>query len=171
MIYTNTSHGAGGSTVEHTSGVATVAPTTGTPRALTDVLYKAAVQATYISAGKVPKSVYFSPAHKAVASGFTGIAANRFEVKGTNQGAIIGGADVFVSDFGALTHVPHYMMAGSTNVYGLDLSEIKIAYLRPFQSTKPGKSGDYEREQILVDATLRLEAEKTCFKISDLSGG
>ena len=171
LIYTNTSHGAGGSTVAHTSGVATVAPTPGTPRALTDVFYKAAVQATYISAGKVPKSVYFSPAHKVVASGFTGIAANRFEVKGTNQGAIIGGADVFVSDFGALTHVPHYMMAGSTNVYGLDLSEIKIAYLRPFQSTKLGRSGDYEREQILVDATLRLESEKACFKIADLSGG
>ena len=39
-----------------------------------------------------------------------------------------------MSDFGAMTHVPHYMMAGSTLVYGLDLSEIKMAYLRPFFS-------------------------------------
>ena len=51
------------------------------------------------------------------------------------------------------------------------LSEIKIAYLRPFQSKPLGRTGDFEREQILVDATLRLEAEKACFKISDLSGG
>lgn len=171
LIYTNANHGVGGSTVAHTSGVASVAPTAGTARALTDVIYKAAIQATYIASGDVPKSVYFSPAHKVVASGFTGIAQNRFEVKGTSQGTIIGGADVFVSDFGALTHVPHYMMAGTTNVYGLDLEQVKIAYLRPYQSTPLAKTGDSIREQCLVDATLRLEAEKACFKIADLSGG
>ena len=27
------------------------------------------------------------------------------------------------------------------------------------------------KEQLLVDATLVVEAEKACFKISDLSGG
>lgn len=171
LIYTNVNHGAGGSTVAHTSGVATVAPTAGTARALTDVIYKATLQTTYTNAGKVPKAAYFSPAHKVVASGFTGIAQNRYEVKGTNQGAIIGAADVYVSDFGAVTHVPHYMMAGSTNVFGLELDEIKVAYLRPFQSTQLAKTGDSIREQILVDATLRVEAEKACFKIADLSGG
>jgi len=171
LIYTNANHGAGGSTVAHTSGVASVAPTAGTARAFSKAIYDAAVQATYISAGKVPKAVYMSPAHKALASTFTGIASNRYEVKGTNQGAIIGGADVYVSDFGAMTHVPHYMMAGSTLVYGLDLSEIKMAYLRPFFSQKLGASGDSVKEQVIVDVTLRLEAEKACFKIADLSGG
>lgn len=171
LIFTNANHGAGGSTVAHTSGFATVAPTAGTGRAFTKTLYDAAAQATYISAGKVPKAVYMSPAHKVVASTFTGIAQNRYEVKGENQGAIIGGADVYVSDFGAMTHVPHYMMAGGTNVFGLDTSEIKIAYLRPYQSAPLAKTGDSIREQCLVDATLRLEAEKACFKIADLTGG
>ena len=171
LIFTNANHGVGGSTVAHTSGFAATAPIAGTPRALTDTIYKAALQATYTNAGKVPKAAYFSPAHKVVASGFTGIAQNRFEVKGTNQGAIIGAADVYVSDFGAVNHVPHYMMAGSTNVYGLELDEIKIAYLRPFQSTPLAKNGDSIREQVLVDATLRVEAEKACFKIADLTGG
>lgn len=171
LIYTNANHGVGGSTVAHTSGFATVAPTAGTGRALTDTIYKATLQTTYTNAGKVPKAAYFSPAHKVVASGFTGIAQNRFEVKGTNQGAIIGAADVYVSDFGAVNHVPHYMMAGSTNVYGLELDDIKIAYLRPFQSTPLAKTGDSIREQVLVDATLRVEAEKACFKIADLTGG
>ena len=171
LIFTNANHGVGGSTVAHTSGFATAAPTAGTGRALTDTIYKATLQTTYTNAGKVPKAAYFSPAHKVVASGFTGIAQNRFEVKGTNQGAIIGAADVYVSDFGAVNHVPHYMMAGSTNVYGLELDEIKIAYLRPFQSTPLAKTGDSIREQVLVDATLRVEAEKACFKIADLTGG
>ncbi len=171
MIFTNANHGAGGSTVAQTSGVAGTAPTAGTARALTEAIYKATLQTTYTNAGKVPKAVYFSPAHKVVASGFTGIAQIRTEVKGDNQGTIVGAADVYVSDFGAVTHVPHYMMAGSTNVYGLDLSEIKIAYLRPFNSTPLAKTGDSMREQILVDATLRVEAEKANFKIADLSGG
>lgn len=171
LIYTNASHGVGGSTVAHTSGVASVAPTGGTPRALTETIYKASLQATYISAGCVPKSVYFAPAHKVVASSFTGIASMRTEVKGDNQGTIVGAADVYVSDFGAVSHVPHYMMAGGTNVFGLELSEIKVAYLRPFMSTPLAKTGDSNKEQILVDATLRVEAEKCCFKIADLSGG
>lgn len=171
LIYTNANHGAGGSTVAHTSGVASVAPTAGTARVLTEAIYKATLQTTYTNAGKVPKAAYFSPAHKVVASGFTGIAGIRSDVKGQSQATIVGAADVYVSDFGAVTHVPHYMMAGGTNVYGLDLGEIKVAYLRPFKSEPLAKTGDSIKEQILVDATLRVEAEKACFKISDLSGG
>lgn len=171
LIYTNANHGAGGSTVAHTSGVASLAPTAGTARALTEAIYKATLQTTYTNAGKVPKAAYFSPAHKVVASGFTGIAGIRSDVKGQSQATIVGAADVYVSDFGAVTHVPHYMMAGGTNVYGLDLGEIKVAYLRPFKSEPLAKTGDSIKEQILVDATLRVEAEKACFKIADLSGG
>ena len=171
LIYTNANHGAGGSTVAHTSGVASVAPTAGTARALTEAIYKATLQTTYPNAGKVPQAAYFSPAHKVVASGFTGIAGIRSDVKGQSQATIVGAADVYVSDFGAVTHVPHYMMAGGTNVYGLDLGEIKVAYLRPFKSEPLAKTGDSIKEQILVDATLRVEAEKACFKIADLSGG
>lgn len=173
MIYTNAIHGAGGSTVAHTSGVATVAPTAGTPRALTLALYQSAQQAAYISCGDVPGAVYFSPNHKTIASGFTGIAQNRLDVKGKSQGTIVGGADVYVGDFGALTHVPHYMMVGSTNVFGLETDELKIAYVkgRSFISTPLAKTGDSNKEQIIADATLRVEGEKCCFKIADLSGG
>lgn len=171
LIYTNANHGAGGSTVAHTSGVASVAPTAGTARALTETIYKATLQTTYTNAGDVPKAAYFSPAHKVVASGFTGIAQIRTEVKGSSQATIVGAADVYVSDFGAISHVPHYMMAGGTNVYGLDLSEIKVSYLRPFQSMPLAKTGDSIKEQLLVDATLVVESEKACFKIADLSGG
>lgn len=171
LLYTNANHGVGGSTVAHTSGVADIPPTPGIVRPLTEAIYKSTLQTTYTNSGDVPNAVYFSPAHKVVASGFTGIAGIRSEVKGQNQATIVGAADVYVSDFGALTHVPHYMMAGGTNVYGLDLSEVKVAYLRPFQSTPLAKTGDSMKEQLLVDATLVVEAENACFKISDLSGG
>mgnify|MGYP003608675689 CR=1 FL=1 len=171
LIYTNAFHGAGGSTVAHTAGAATVAPTAGTARAFTEAIYKSAMQATYLAAGQIPKSVYMGPGHKVAASAFPGIAQMRHEVKGESQGTVVAAADVYVSDFGSVNHIPHYMMAGGTNVYGLDHSELQVVYLRPFQSKDIAKTGDSEKQQILVDCTLRAEAEKTCFKIADLSGG
>lgn len=171
MLYSNARHGAGGSTVAHTSGVPTVAPTAGTARALDEPIYKAALQATYIASGKVPRNVYFSPGHKVVASSFQGIAQIRSQTKGESQATVVGAADVYVSDFGAVSHIPHYIMAGGTNVYGLDISEIKVVYLRPYFSKPLGKTGDNEKEQVILDASLRIDQEKSSFKIADLSGG
>ena len=173
LLYSNAQHGAGGSTTAHTAGAPTVAPVAGTPRAFTETLLKAAVQATYIASGKVPPAVYVSPAHKTVFSGFAGIAVNRYNVASRKdaQAKIIGGADVYGSDFGDLEVVPHYIMAGSTMVFGLQPEYIDMAYLRSFQSTPLGKTGDSTREQVLVDVTLQVTSENVHFKIADLSGG
>lgn len=173
LIYTNALHGAGGSTTAHTSGAPTTAPVAGTGRALTEALFKSAAQATYISAGSVPPAVYMSPNHKGVFSGFAGIAVNRFQVadRKNAQAKIIGGADVYGSDFGDIEVVPHYMMAGSTNVYGVDPEYLDVAYLRGFQKTPLGKSGDNTKAQILVDCTFRALSENVHFKIADLTGG
>lgn len=169
LVYTNAFHGAGGSTPAHTSGAATTAVVAGTARPLTSTLLDTAVQQTYIKSGEVPSEVYMSPAHKQIFSTFTGIAANRFEVKGGQQGRIVAGADVYMSNFGQMMIVPHYIMAGSTNVYGLDTSYLDIAYLRSFQSTPLAKTGDSMKEQVLVDATLRVTSEVAQFKIADLT--
>jgi hypothetical protein len=83
----------------------------------------------------------------------------------------VAGADVYVSDFGELEIVPHYIMAGSTQVFGLNSEYGDIVYLRPFQSEPLGRSGDSVKEQVLVDATVRVTSENVHFKIADLSGG
>ncbi len=171
LLYSNAQHGAGGSTTAHTSGAPTTAPVAGTGRALTEALLKAAVQATYIASGEVPPAVYMSPNHKGVFSGFTGIAANRVHVEKKMQGRIVGGADVYTSDFGDMEIVPHYIMAGSTDVFGVSPEQGDIVYLRSFQSKLLGPSGDNTRSQVLVDATLRMKSEQSSFKISDLTGG
>jgi hypothetical protein len=44
LIYTNASHGAGGSTTAHTSGAPTTAPVAGTARAFTETLLKTSAQ-------------------------------------------------------------------------------------------------------------------------------
>lgn len=171
LIYTNVSHGAGGSTTAHTSGAPTTAPVAGTARPFTEALLKTVVQSTYTTSGMIPPAVYMSPYHKGVFSSFAGIAVNRYQVgKGKNeQGRIIGGADVYMSDFGELEVVPHYILAGSTTVYGLNPDYGDIVYLRGFEQNALAKTGDNEKKQILADATVRLTSEQAHFKLADLT--
>ena len=167
----NTEHGAGGSTAAWTSGAPTVAPTAGTGRAFTEALLKAAVQKTYIASGEVPRMVIMSPNHKGVFSGFAGIAVNRYQVSKKEQGRIIGGADVYMSDFGELEIVPHYRMAGSTDVHLCNTDYAEVAYLDGFRTEELGKSGDSERVLVTADCGLAIRAPKAFAKISDLTGG
>jgi hypothetical protein len=170
LIYTNASHGAGGSTTAHTSGAPTVAPVSGTARAFTEALLKTSLQTTFNAVAKVPEMLVMSASHKQTFSGFTGIAVNRFQIdKKKGQGAIVGGADVYMSDFGELEIVPHYLMSGASTVYGLNTDYGDAVYLRGFTSSPLGKSGDSVREQVLVDSTFRLTSEVNQLKIADLT--
>lgn len=168
MIYSNAFHGGAGATPAHTSGAATSAITAGTNRAFTEPLLKTAVQQTYTVSGMAPPQIVMSPNHKTLFSAFVGIAANRVNIQGEKQGKIIGGADVYVSDFGNLEVVPHYIMASADYVLGLDTEYIDVAYLRSFTSSPLAKTGDSERDQVIVDATLRVRSELCQFKIDNL---
>ena len=170
LIYTNAKHGTGGSTTAHTSGAPTTAPVAGTGRAFTETILKDAAQSTFNAVGKVPPMIVMSASHKQTFSTFTGIAVNRFQIdKKKGQGAIVGGADVYMSDIGEMEVVPHYLMSGATTVYGLDPQYGDAVYLRGFQSSPLAKTGDSVKEQVLVDATFRLTSEANQFKIADLN--
>lgn len=169
LIYTNATYGGLGATPAHTSGAATTAITAGTNRTFTETLLKAAVQMAYISSGETPGQVFMSPSHKSIFSTFVGIAVNRTDVGRKEQGRIISGADVYVSDFGQMDIVPHYLMAGSDMVLGLNTDYIDMAYLRGFGSTPLAKTGDSEREQVLTDVTLRVTSEVAQFVINNVT--
>lgn len=169
MIYTNISSGAGGSTPAHTSGAATVAPTAGTGRAFTEALLKTVVQLAFTNSGMIPRQVVMSPNHKTLFSAFTGIAVNRYQVGKKEQGRIIGGADVYMSDFGELEIVPHYIMSGATQVFGINPEYASMAFLDGFKPKEIGDTGDSKKKLITADVTLRLDAEKAMFKIADLT--
>lgn len=169
MIYTNVSHGAGGSTPSHTSGAATVAPTAGTARAFTEALLKAVVQLNFTNSGTVANMVVMSPSHKETFSGFAGIAVNRYQVSKKEQGRIIGGADIYMSNYGELEIVPHYIMAGATTVFGINEDYGHLAFLDGFRSKEMGPTGDSEKQLITVDVTLQLDNEKAMWKIADLT--
>lgn len=169
QLYLNTSHGAGGSTASWTSGAPTTAPTAGTARTFTEALLKTVLQSIYTNSGNFAEMVVLSPNHKALFSSFGGIAANRFEVKGKSQGAVVGAADVYVSDFGSLSVVPHYLMVGSTNAYVLNTDYLDVAFLDGFKTTDLAKTGDSDKVLVTADCALAVRASAAQGKISDLT--
>jgi hypothetical protein len=171
LIYTNALHNGAGATATHATGFATTANTAGTARAFTEALVKTAMQNIYVQSGEMPTMAMMSPAHKTVFSGFTGIATNRYNLKGREQATIIGGADVYVSDFGTLTIVPNYVMVGSTDVFLLNGDHYGVAYLDRFQSKPLAVTGHTDKELCWVECANVVTAERALGKISDLSGG
>ena len=96
----NPLHNGAGATAAWTSGAPTAAITAGTNRTFTKALLDTACQNIYTTSGQFAEMLVVSPAHKVLFSAFSGIAQNRLEVKkGSQQGAVVVGADVYMSDF------------------------------------------------------------------------
>lgn len=169
QVFTNVSHGGTGATAAHTSGAPTVANTAGTNRAFTEALLKSVIQLAYVNSGEVPRQVVMSPNHKGTFSSFTGIAVNRYQVGKKEQGRIVGGADVYMSDFGELEIVPHYIMSGSDTVYLNNPEYADLAFLDGFRTEEMGKTGDSEKKLITADVCLAVRAETAMAKIANLT--
>ncbi|MEY4756843.1 MAG: hypothetical protein RJA34_1741 [Pseudomonadota bacterium] len=168
-LYTNISSGVGGSTASHTSGAPTTAPTNGTNRTFTETILKTVIQSVYTSSGTCPPMAVMSASHKSTFSGFSGIAVNRFQVGKKEQARIIGGADVYMSDFGELEIVPHYILSGAEDVFLINPEYGELAFLDGFRTEEMGKTGDSEKMLITADVTLAVRAEKAMGKIADLT--
>lgn len=171
MLYSNISSGAGGSTPAHTSGLATTAPTAGTARAFAEAQLKTVLQSIYTNSGEMPTMISVTPSHKAGFSAFTGIAVNRFNVSKGKQGVIVGGADVYMSDFGELTVVPNYVQGTSNSgtAFILNPEYAGIAYLGGFKSEPLAKTGHTQKELVSVEACLVVTSEAAHGKIADLT--
>lgn len=170
QLYKNTSHGGSGATASWTSGAPTVAPTAGTNRAMTVTMLNTVQQSIFTNSGVQPDMIVMGPAHKAVFSTFTGIAQNRLDT-GKKQGAVVTGADIFIGDFGTLQVVPHYLMAGATDAYLLNMDYIDMAFLDGIKTSPLAKTGDSEKELITADCCLAVRSSDAQGKISNLSGG
>lgn len=171
MVYTNISHGGAGATPAHTSGLATTAQTAGTNRAFTETLLKTVSQATYTSSGEFPSLISLTPSHKGAFSAFAGIATNRYQVAKGKQGVIVGGADVYMSDFGELTAVPNYVQAtaNATTAFVLNPEYMGIAYLGGFKSEPLAKTGHTEKELVSAEACLVVTSETAQAAIKNLT--
>lgn len=171
FIYTNADYGGLGATAAHTSGAPTTANTAGTNRTFTETILKTVLQEIYASSGEFPDIIVTTPAHKQTFSGFAGIAVNRYQVQNGKQGRIIGGADVYMSDFGELTVVPNYVMATSGNdvAWILNTEGLGWATLQPFQSTPLAKTGHTDKEMVFHEGCLVVDAEAAQGKCDNLT--
>jgi hypothetical protein len=127
----------------------------------------AVIQACWTQGGD-PKHILTGPFNKTKASTFTGIATLYKEVPGMKQGVIVGGADVYVSNFGEHTIVPSRFNRDKT-VCVLDMEYWALAYLRPFQQFALAKTGDSEKRQMLVEVTLESKNEAASGKVTSLT--
>ena len=148
-----------------TVGVST--RTDGTTRTFTEAMLKTVI-ASVFSAGGTPSTLFVSPTQKQVVSGFTGLAAQRYQVATSGQATILAGADLYQSDFGVLSIVPDRFMR-SRDALILDPEYAALAFLRPFQTNELARVGDAEKTQILAEFTLEVRNEAAHGGVFDLS--
>lgn len=171
QLVSNPLHNGAGATAAWTSGAPTAAITAGTNRTFTKTLLDTACQNIFITSGQFAEMLVVSPAHKTLFSAFASVAQNRIDVKGgkNSQATIVGGAEVYLSDFGGLTVVPHYLMAGSDTAYVLNTDYIELAFLDGFKTTDLAKTGDSDKVLITADACLAVRAPTAQAKITNLT--
>ena len=134
---------------------------------MTEAMLNEAVLDAYTQGGE-PTMMLVSPANKQVFSGFAGIAEQRYAAPKTGQTKIVGAADVYMSDFGTLSVVPDRFLSDDV-AYVLDPSMAKVAYLRPFKSTKLAKTGDSEKTMMNVEYTLVVNNELAHAAITNIA--
>lgn len=166
-ITSNDNRGSGGSDGGFSASPGPAAATNGTQRTFTEALVKATLATTFGNGGK-PTQAYMSGTHKQQFSAFTGIADIRSEVRGNAMATITGAADVYVSDFGALTLIPHAY--GLTRDCALvDPKMAAIGTLDGLKSKALGATGDSDKFLLTMEKTLVVRNEKAHAVIADLT--
>ena len=156
-MITNRVLGAGnttGTTPGYAAG-AWSAPTDGTATAMTEGDLVSALELAWQDGGD-PETIMVNSALKRKIATFGG--ANKFSGVQVNQGrtaqaVVIGGVDLYISDFGEHKVVLNrYMRAGT--LLALDFEYLSVGFLRPIKFEERAKTGDATRGEILTEYTL-----------------
>jgi len=148
-----------------TSGsVGNTARTDGTQRAFTEDLLKSVIKSVWDEGGD-PTMIMVGPFNKQKLSGFTGN-STRFDAGA--DATLYTSVDVYASDFGQLQVVPN-RFSRDRDAYVLDMNYWGIAFLRDFSMHELSKTGDSEKRQLLVEATLESRNEAASGLVADLT--
>lgn len=139
----------------------------GTQRDFTEAMLKDVMQKAYTAGGN-PSMLMVGPYNKTVVSGFAGIAAQRYQAPTDGPTTIIGAADVYLSDFGALTVVPN-RFSRERDAWCLDTEYASIATLRPIQKVDLARTGDAEKSMLICETGVKISNEKAHGLIADLN--
>ena len=172
-LYTNTvfQNGNGGANPSLASNGWTDGSSTrtydGTPTALTEAQLKSVLQSIYKNSGESPDYGVVSPANKQTISAFSGPGTRFINVE---DKVLKTAVDVYQSDFGDVKIIPDIFLAHSADCFFLNPNYLRVAYLRPFQTTPLAKTGDSDKKMLLVDYTLEVGNEKAHGAIYDTLG-
>ena len=146
------------------AGAGNAAHTDGTQRAFTESQLKSVIKSVW-NAGGDPSMVMVGPFNKQKLSGFTGN-STRFDPGA--DATLYTSVDVYASDFGQLQVVPN-RFSRDRDAYVLDMEYWGIAFLRDFSMHELAKTGDSEKRQLLVEATLESRNEAASGLVADLT--
>ena len=105
---------------------------------------------------------------KEVLSGMTGIATLYREVPKGSQANIVGGADLYSSNFGDYVIVPN-RFADPNTIQFLDYEMWALAELDGMQVSPLAKTGDSDRAMLICELTLECRNPKASGKIANLT--
>ena len=159
-VASNDDFGAGGAS----GSVGNTARTDGTQRAFTEASLKTVIKNVW-NAGGDPSMIMVGPFNKQKLSGFTGN-STRFDAGA--DATLYTSVDVYASDFGQLQVVPN-RFSRDRDAYVLDMNYWGIAFLRDFTMHELSKTGDSEKRQLLVEATLESRNEGASGLVADLT--
>ena len=119
--------------------------------------------------GGNPGIIMVGGTQKQVVSGFAGIATLYREAGSTAKGtAIVGAADIYISDFGEHRIVPNRFQRNRT-AFVLDMDYWSVAYLRKVSQKEIARTGGSEKRFIDVEFCLVAENPASSGKIADLA--
>jgi len=121
------------------------------------------------TSGGNPGVIMVGGTQKQVVSTFTGIATLYREAGSTAKGtAIVGAADIYISDFGEHRIVPNRFSRNRTALV-LDMDYWSVAYLRKVSQKEIARTGGSEKRFIDVEFTLVAENPNSSGKVADLT--
>ena len=118
--------------------------------------------------GGNPGIIMVGGTQKQTVSGFAGIATLYREAGATAKGtAIVGAADIYISDFGEHRIVPNRFQRNRT-AFVLDMDYWSVAYLRKVSQKEIARTGGSEKRFIDVEYCLVAEYPGSSAKVADL---
>lgn len=165
---TDIGSGGGFTTPGWTSGGSILAPTDSSNNGTLVVgNLKAVISACWVNGGN-PGIVMSGATVKQQISGFAGIATIYREAGTTAKGtAIVGAADLYISDFGEHRVVPNRFIK-TNQVLVLDMDYWKVGYLRKVSQKEIARTGSSLRRFIDVEYCLVAANPKSSGKISSV---
>ena len=157
--------GANGTLSGSTAGYPNAAATDGTLRALTETMLKDVIASCWDNGAEPTIVLCGSGVKQKISSTFTGSATRYRDI---SDKKIVASVDVYVSDFGDLQIVPSRFIR-SRDVFVLDPSYARMAYLQTTKQKPLARTGHAERRLISTEYGLQVDTEAAHGVIADIN--